>query len=134
METAGDLEWAELMSLVNKISDEEEKIEGGWDELADMVADAIVEEEHNINMHDAFFTLLAFLLHLKYRIRRNRTKRPFNVVSEVDGAMRIVNYDYKTFKWAKNICADCISNDIIDLPITKLNEQQLKALRSRIGK
>lgn len=40
-----NLEWGCITNLLDKISDFEEKIEGGWPELIDMVVDAVSEEE-----------------------------------------------------------------------------------------
>lgn len=123
-------EWDQLMELMQEIGDE-----NPYEAFVEMVVDAVESEEENANIHDVFYDLHAFLFRALYRIKCNHEERPFNIVSEVaDGEfIRITNYDYKTFKWAKKICADYISNDYIDVPANRLNEKQLIALRSRIG-
>lgn len=39
-----NIEWGCITNLMDKISDIEEKIEGGWPELIEMVADAVDED------------------------------------------------------------------------------------------
>lgn len=136
--TPDEPEWAQLMILIDKLSMLEGRIEGGWDELIDLMVDSVEEESNNEDKASAFFNLYQFLCRLYYRVKRNPEKRPFNVVLEIeiDGEkyFRIENYDYKTFKWAKEHNAeDRISNLYIDIPVNNLDIKQQQAFRGRIG-
>lgn len=126
-----EAEWDKLMSLMQSIGEGKP-----YDALAEMVVDALESEEDNLNIHDAVFNLYSFFFRVLCRVNSNPEERPFNIVTEVhtstDDRIRITNYDYKTYKWAKKICGDYISNDYIDFPVDKLTKQQLTALKSRM--
>lgn len=135
---ARSLEWGCVANLVDKIADIESSIEGGWDELANMVADVIDKEGQEKDPVTIFFTIYVFFFRLYFRLKRNQTKREFNQVSKINIAgeevYRITNYDYKTFKWAKSEgFMDRVSNDYIDLPADKLTTNQRRAFDRRIG-
>lgn len=132
-----NLEWGCLTNLVNKISDIEDKIEGGWPELIDIVADAMTEEgEKKTDPADLFFNLYQFLFRLYYRLKANNEKREFNTVSKITicgkEVFRITNYNYQSFKFARKVGAiSGISNDFIDIEITKLTDAQRRALERK---
>ena len=132
------LEWGCVTNLVDKISNIEEKMEGYWDELINMVADMVTEESMAEDPSKIFFDVYQFCFRLYYRLRENPTKRAFNQISKTTIAgkevYRITNYDYKTFKWAKEggFGMD-ISNDYIDLPADKLTTNQRRGFNRRIG-
>lgn len=132
------LEWGCVCNLIDKISDIEDKMDGHWDELCDMIADMIDQEGREKNPETIFFGIYQFCFHLYYRLRNNPTKRDFNQVSKTNIAgkevYRITNYDYKTFKWAKSGgFIDGVSNDYMDLPADKLTTNQRRAFDRRIG-
>ena len=132
------LEWGCIANLIDKIGAIEEGIDEHWDELLDMVADVITEEGKEKDPAKVFFDVYAFFYRLYYRLRNNPTKRTFNQVSKTNVAgkevYRITNYDYKTFKWARNEgLSDGVSNDSIDLPADKLTTNQRRAFDRRIG-
>lgn len=132
------LEWGAICNLADKISRLEEGI-GPWDELADMVADAMDMESKEEDTSRIFFGLYQFMWRLFYRLRGHEEVRPFNVVTKVElqGAeyIRITNYDYKTFKWAKAGGLDkVVTNDYIDIPVDKLSTSVRRQLERRIGK
>lgn len=134
-----DLEWNTIMELGFKIGELEDKIDGHWDELVDMVVEAIESEEDKGDSISRFFNLYTFLFRLYYRLRNNLSKREFNQVSKLNIAgkehYRLTNYDYKTFKWAKSGgFVNGISNDCIDIPADKLTTNQRRAFDRRIGK
>ena len=52
-----ELAWGSIANIVDKISDEEEKIDGGWPELIDVVADAMTEEGSVKSTANAFANL-----------------------------------------------------------------------------
>lgn len=132
------LEWGCICNLIDKIGDIEEKMEGHWDELLDMIADTVGKEGQEKNPEVIFFDLYEFFFRLYHRLRANPTKRPFNLVDKINVAgkevYRVTNYDYKTFKWAKSGgFIDGVSNDYMDLPSDKLTTNQRRAFDRRIG-
>lgn len=132
------LEWGCISNLIDKISNIEEKMDGHWDELLDMVADMVDQEGREKDPTKIFFDMYAFCFRLYYRLRFNPTKRDFNQISKTSIAgkevYRITNYDYKTFKWARTEgLIDGVSNDYMDLPEDKLTTNQKRALERRLG-
>lgn len=129
-----NLEWGCITNLMDKISGLEDKIEGGWPELVDMVADAISEEgEARSDPATLFFSLYQYLWRLYYRLKTNPTKRTLNQYhKDPDGKYRISNYTYATFKWARaQGFGEEIDNDNIKIPADKLDEKQRRALDRR---
>ena len=130
-----NLEWGCITNLIDKIGDMEDKIEGGWPELIDMVVDAMSEEgEAKRDPADLFFDLYQYLFRLYYRLKMNPVKRPFNIIrkSETEEAFILTNYDYTTFKWVKAIgCGDRISNDYVIIPTNKLSDKQRRAFERK---
>lgn len=132
------LEWGCICNLVDKISDIENNMEGHWDELAEMVAQAITGEQDNKNPETLFFNLYEYMFRLYYRVRNNPTKRPFNQMSktEIKGetVYRITNYDYSTFKWAKKMgYLDTVGNDYIDFPSKEMPESLIRTFERRLA-
>ena len=132
------LEWGCICNLIDKIGDIEDKMDGDWDELLDMVADTIDQEGGEKSPESVFFCLYEFFFRLYYRLRSNPTKRAFNQISKTNisgkEVYRVTNYDYKTFKWAKSGgLIDGVSNDYMDLPSDKLTTNQRRAFERRIG-
>lgn len=131
-----ELAWGSVANIIDKIGDIEETIDGGWDELINMLADAMTEEGTTKSTATAFCYLFNFVYNLLFRLRSNPSRRPFNIVSKinVDGkeAYRITNYDYKSFKWAKsNDLILNIDNDCLDLSASALTEAQRNAFDKR---
>lgn len=130
-----NIEWGCITNLMDKIGDIEDKIEGGWPELVEMVADAI-DEDSKANPEDLFFNLYQFLFRLYYRLKTNPEVRDFNQVSKTNildkEVYRVTNYNYQNFKWAKNNgFADRISNDFIDIDPDKLDDKTKRAFERR---
>lgn len=126
------IEWGCVTNLMDKICTIEEKIDGGWEELATMVVDAVQEEMMNTDQSEIFFNLYQFFFRLYYRLRANSEVRPFNKVTKTkingEEAYMIQNYDYATYKWVKAIgCGEHISNDYAYVPTLKLNDKQRRA-------
>ena len=129
-----EIEWGCITNLMDKICDLEDKIDGGWQELVDMVADSVTEEGVNKNPSSAFFNLYGFLWRLYYRIKSNPVKQPFNRYSynNKNNCFMIMNYDYKAYVWAlKNGFGKEISNLLITIPEEKLNDTQKVLLKRR---
>jgi hypothetical protein len=132
------LEWGCVCNLIDKIGEIEDKMDGHWDELCDMIADMVDQEGREKDPTKIFFDVYAFCFRLYYRLRANPVKRDFNQVSKVKIAgkevYRITNYDYKTFKWARTGgFIEGVSNDFVDLPADKLTTNQRRAFDRRIG-
>lgn len=132
-----NLEWGCLCNLVDKISEIESNIEGHWDELAEMVANAIIVEQDNKNPETLFFNLYEFMFRLYYRVRNNPTKRPFNQITKTtikgEDVYRITNYDYNTFKWAKSVGASKdTTNDYIDFYAKEISDDLVRMFERRL--
>ena len=132
------LEWGCVCNLIDKIGAIEEKIDGHWDELINMVVNTVNEESQEKDPATIFFVVYEFFFRLYYRLRNNPEKRKFNLIDKITIAgkevYRITNYDYKMFKWAKaGGFSKEISNDYIDLPEDKLTTNQRRAFDRRIG-
>lgn len=132
------LEWGCITKMIDRISSIEETIEGGWDELLNMIADMVEENSQEKDAAKVFFYIYQFIFRLYYRLKRNPEKRAFNQISKITitgkEVYRITNYDYKTFKWAKeNGLVMELSNDCLDLPEDKLTINQRRAFDRRIG-
>lgn len=126
------LAYGAVMNLMDRIVSVNEE----WTELLDMMSDVFDEEHNNNNPEDVFSTVYQFLFRLYLRLKINPEKRQFNIVTHEKTStgewFRITNYDYNTFKWAKKGgFISGITNDFIDLPLEKLNDNQIKAFERR---
>lgn len=130
-----NLEWGCITNLMDKICSIEDKMEGGWPELADMIADAMTEEGERKDPAGAFFDLYQFLWRLYFRIKTNPEKKKFNIYSKHDGKYWITNYDYKVLKWAreKGFMQE-VDNLVIKIPEDKLTKQQCILFDRRCSK
>ena len=127
-----NLEWGCITNLMDRIVNIEEKIEGGWPELADMVIDAVTEEGEKKNPVEAFFSLYAFLFRLYYRIKALPEKRQFNQYSKQKEEYWITNYNYEAFKWARaHDFVEGIDNLVIKIPADKLTDKERRAIERR---
>lgn len=129
-----NLEWGCVTNLLDKIISIEDKIEGGWPELIDMVADSMTEEGEKKDPVSVFFNLYGFMFRLYYRIKYDPVRQPFNRASynEKNKLFTIDNYDYKTFVWAiDNGLSGGISNSHITIPEEKLSKKQIERLKMK---
>lgn len=132
-----NLEWGCITNLIDKIGDIEDKIEGGWPELVDMVADAMDGEGiAKASPETLFFDLYQFLFRLYHRLKVNPEVREFNQIDKIEiggkEVYRVTNYNYQNFKWAKNNgFANMVTNDYIDVASDKLNDKQRRAFDRR---
>ena len=128
-----NLEWGCITNLMDKISSIEDRIDGGWPELIDIVADAVTEEGENKDPASAFFNLYQFLWRLYYRLKASSEVRPFNQYSK-DGkdVYWIENYSYRVLKWAtqQGFIWE-IDNNAIKIPSDKLTDGQRRAFDRR---
>lgn len=131
-----NLEWGCITNLMDRIITIEESIEGGWPELADMVADAMMAEEKKKDPTTAFFHLYSFCFRLYFRLKTSPEKRKFNQFSrqEIGGetVYWVKNYNYQMFEWAiANGFTEGISNDIVQVPAGKLTDKQKQVFERR---
>ena len=129
------LAYGAVMNLMDRIVGVNEE----WTELLDMMSDVFDEEHNNKDPEDIFSTVYQFLFRLYLRLKIDPEKRQFNIVTHEKTStgewFRITNYDYNTFKWAKKGgFISGITNDFIDLPLDKLNDNQIKAFEKRARK
>lgn len=132
-----NIEWGCITNLMDRIVDMDCKMDGGWPELIDMVADAVSEEGENKDPASAFFNLYQFLFRLHYRIKADMSgPKAFNKITEGSGpdgdTFIISNYDYTMFKWAKaNGFGMSIDNNCITIIKDKLTDRQRRAFERR---
>lgn len=133
-----ELAWGSIANLVERIIGEEEKIEGGWPEVVNMVADAMTDAGEGKDLYFSFSVLFNFVYHLLYRLKADPEKRSFNQIShspDKEGAYRITNYDYKMLKWAKGLGTKLeFEDDWVDIPADKLTNSQREAFEARCQK
>lgn len=129
------LAYGAVMNMMDRIVAFNDK----WEELLDMMSEVFEDEYKNKEPQNIFENVYQFLFRLYLRLKVNPEKRKFNTVAiednNVNKWVRITNYDYKTFKWAKeNGFVSGLTNDFLDIPVDKLNNNQLKAFERRAGK
>lgn len=129
------LAYGAVMNMMDRIVAFNDK----WEELLDMMSEVFEDEYKNKEPQNIFENVYQFLFRLYLRLKVNPEKREFNTVAiednNVNKWVRITNYDYKTFKWAKgNGFVSGLTNDFLDIPVDKLNNNQLKAFERRAGK
>ena len=127
-----DTIWGGLLRLYDKVKKVSDDME--WPELMDMVNDQAMKDINQDTDADKLFNQESFLMRLCIRYE-NFKKAPFNVVTMVkknqEDYIRIGNYDFRTYVWAKKLYDMEIDNNFIYIPYTKLNEKQLKAFKEK---
>ena len=127
-----NLEWGCITNLLDKISNIEDTIEGGWPELIDMLADAMSEEGAKKDPVSVFFNLYAFMFRLYYRLKVNPKKREFNQYSNQEDEFWVTNYSYSVFVWAmKHGFTKGIDNLVIKIPKSSLTDKERRAIERR---
>ena len=118
-----------LFEKVKAISKERE-----WPELLSMVMDQVMDGINEETPDNKLFNQESFLMRLCLRYE-NFKKSPFNVVvlmkKDLDDYVRIGNYDFRTYMWAKKLYDMEINNNFIYIPYTKLSEKQIKAFKEK---
>lgn len=132
MENNEDTIWGGLLRLYDKVKKVSDDME--WPELMDMVNDQAMKDINQDTDADKLFNQESFLMRLCIRYETFK-KAPFNVVAMVkknqEDYIRIGNYDFRTYVWAKKLYDMEIDNNFIYIPYTKLNEKQLKAFKEK---
>lgn len=124
--------WDGLLRLFEKvkaISDERD-----WPELLSMVMEQVMDGINEETEDNKLFNQEAYLMRLCIRYE-TFSKAPFNVVTMLNKSgepyIRIGNYDFKTFLWAKKLYDMEIDNNFIYIPYDKLNKQQIEAFKKK---
>jgi hypothetical protein len=118
-----------LFEKVKAISEEQE-----WPELLSMVMDQVMDGINEETPDNKLFNQESFLMRLCLRYEHFK-KAPFNVVvlmkKDLEDYVRIGNYDFRTYVWAKKLYDMEIDNNFIYIPYAKLSEKQIKAFKEK---
>jgi hypothetical protein len=118
-----------LFEKVKAISEEQE-----WPELLSMVMDQVMDGINEETPDNKLFNQESFLMRLCLRYEHFK-KSPFNVVvlmkKDLEDYVRIGNYDFRTYVWAKKLYDMEIDNNFIYIPYAKLSEKQIKAFKEK---
>ena len=124
--------WDGMNRLFEKVKAISEELE--WPELQAMVIEQVFDGIDEATPDDKLFNREAYLMRLCIRYETFK-KAPFNIVvltkKNHEDYIRIGNYDYKTFLWAKKLYDMEIENNFIYIPYSKLSEKQLKAFKEK---
>lgn len=105
-----------------------------WPELLAMVLDQVMDGINEETPDNKLFNQESFLMRLCFRYEHFK-KSPFNVVvlmkKDLEDYVRIGNYDYKTYVWAKKLYDMEIDNNFIYIPYSKLTPKQIKAFKEK---
>lgn len=106
-----------------------------WDELCDMLVEVYDYTEKAKSSEDVFFNPLQFLFRLYHRLKYIDPGTEFDQVynsthlekNEIIPCIRIVNYSFKTYMWARNKgFNDYISNGFLEIECRQLDEKTAK--------
>lgn len=126
----------ESMDFIDKLADKLGDIADNihWDELSNLVADVCTEAGETTG-YEKLVDPCQFLYRLYHRVKPFTEPQEFNVVYESDRLekgeraryIRIVNYDYKTYIWAKkNGLDERLNNNFMDIDESKLSPKQIE--------
>lgn len=118
-----------LFAKIKAISEEKD-----WPELLSMVMEQVMEGISEETPDNKLFNQEAYLMRLCIRYE-TFLKAPFNVVTMINKGgepyIRIGNYDFKTYVWAKKLYDMEIDNNFIYIPYTKLSDKQIEAFKKK---
>lgn len=118
-----------LFEKVKAISKERE-----WPELLSMVMDQVMDDINEETPDNKLFNQESFLMRLCLRYE-NFDKAPFNVVvlmkKDLEDYIRIGNYDFRTYMWAKKVYDMEIDNNFIYIPYDKLTPKQIEVFKQK---
>ena len=124
--------WDGMNRLLEKVKDISKERE--WPELLSMVMTQVFDGINMDTPETLLFDKEAYLMRICIRYE-TFLKAPFNVVTLVkknhEDYIRIGNYDYNTFVWAKKLYDMEIGNNFIFIPYTKLNDKQIEAFKKK---
>lgn len=124
--------WDGMLRLFEKVKAISQEME--WPELLSMVIEQVMNGIDETTPEDKLFNQEAYLMRICLRYEHFK-KSPFNIVSLYDRCggegIRIANYDYKTFLWAKKVYDQEIDNNFIYIPYGKLKPEQIEALKKK---
>ena len=124
--------WDGMSRLLEKIKAISKDM--NWPELLSMVMTQVFEDVNMDTPETLLFDNEAYLMRLCLRYE-TFVKAPFNVVTMVkkkyEDYIRIGNYDFKTFVWAKKVYDMEIDNNFIYIPYSKLTPKQIEAFKKK---
>jgi len=124
--------WDGMLRLFEKVKGISEEME--YPELLSMVIEQVMDGINEETPDNKLFNQESFLMRICLRYEHFK-KAPFNVVVMTkrngEDYIRIGNYDYKTYVWAKKLYDMEIDNNFIYIPYSKLSEKQIKAFESK---
>lgn len=124
--------WDGMNRLLEKVKDISKEKE--WPELLSMVMTQVFDGINMDTPETLLFDKEAYLMRICIRYE-TFLKAPFNVVTLVKKAsapkIRIGNYDFKTFVWAKKVYDMEIDNNFIYIPYSKLTPKQIEAFKQK---
>lgn len=124
--------WDGMNRLFEKVKAISKEME--WPELLAMVLEQVMDGINEETPDNKLFNQEAYLMRLCVRYE-TFNKAPFNIVvltkKSHEKYIRIGNYDFKTFVWAKKVYDMEIDNNFIYIPYGKLTAKQLKAFKEK---
>lgn len=124
--------WDGMNRLLEKVKDISKEKE--WPELLSMVMTQVFDGINMDTPETLLFDKEAYLMRICIRYE-SFYKSPFNVVTilrkNYEDYVRIGNYDFKTYVWAKKLYDYEINNNFIYIPFEKLNEKQIEAFKKK---
>lgn len=139
MDDDHQIQWSFISKLLDKLEDQADRI--GWDGLIDEATKVFDMANKETDTAKVFFEPYQYLFRLYYRVKKMDSPAPFNETYKVshlinhkdEPFIRLKNYDYKSFLWArKNGFVDYLSNDIIDIPMSELSQAQIRAFEKHL--
>lgn len=124
--------WDGMLRLIEKVKAISKEME--WPELLSMVLNQAMDGINEETPDNKLFNQESYLMRLCIRYETFK-KAPFNVVVLTkkggDKYIRIGNYDFKTYVWAKRVYDMEIDNNFIYIPYDKLSKKQLEAFKEK---
>lgn len=124
--------WDGMNRLFEKVKAISEEME--WPELLSMVLEQVMDGINEETPDNKLFNQESYLMRLCIRYETFK-KAPFNVVVLTkkggDKYIRIGNYDFKTYVWAKRVYDMEIDNNFIYIPYEKLTPKQIEAFKGK---
>lgn len=124
--------WDGMLRLFEKVKAISKTMD--WPELLTMVTDQAMKDIDEETDDNKLFNQESFLMRLCIRYETFK-KAPFNVVTMMNKSgepyIRIGNYDFNTYVWAKKLYDMEIDNNFIYIPYTKLSDKQIEAFKAK---
>lgn len=126
-------QWSCISEIIDRLDEQAKRLD--WDRLSDEVSSVFSAAESITDGAEMFFSPYQYLYRLLHRVKNFDEKQEFNKVYETgfienheqNKYIAIQNYDYATFRWARqNGFTARIDNNTIYVEENRLTDQQLK--------